>query len=69
MTHDDALSTMAVERYKLGEMTPLEQEEFKRHVLECRPCNESLQAACDFIDALRLLPPKKKVFQWPWKAS
>jgi hypothetical protein len=53
MTHADAASTQAVERYLLGELSPEQRDEFEAHVFDCRECAEDLKAAAVFLDNSR----------------
>ncbi len=61
MTHADAASTQAVERYLLGELSPQQRDEFETHVFDCLECADDLKAAALFLDNSRLelreLPP------------
>ena len=45
MTHQQAVSTMAVERYLLEEMPEIERHAFEEHFFECADCAEDLRAA------------------------
>ena len=38
MTHQQALDTMAAERYLLDEMTKLEKHAFEEHFFDCSDC-------------------------------
>ena len=53
MTHADAASTQAVERYLLGELSSQQRDEFEAHVFDCRECAEDLKAAAIFLDNSR----------------
>jgi anti-sigma factor RsiW len=53
MTHADAASTQAVERYLLGELSPEERDAFEAHAFDCTDCAADLQAAATFLDASR----------------
>src|SRR5882724_2466197 len=44
MDHQTALSTQAVERYTLGELTSPEREEFEEHYFGCVECADALRA-------------------------
>ena len=53
MTHADATSTQAVERYLLGELSPEQRDEFEEHAFDCRACAEDLKAGAVFLDNSR----------------
>jgi anti-sigma factor RsiW len=53
MTHADAASTQAVERYLLGELSSQERDDFEAHAFDCPECAEDLRAAALFLDASR----------------
>lgn len=53
MTHDDALRTMAAERYQLGEMTEAEREAFEAHYFECQQCAEDVRVGAVLHDGAR----------------
>ena len=43
MTHQQALDTMAAERYLLDEMTEVEKHEFEDHFFDCGDCAEEVR--------------------------
>lgn len=43
MTHDEAVSTMAAERYHLGEMGDAERDAFEAHYFDCQECAEEVR--------------------------
>lgn len=45
MTHQDAVQTMASERYLLGEMSEQEQDRFEAHYFACDACAEEIRLA------------------------
>jgi anti-sigma factor RsiW len=45
MTHQDAVRTMASERYLLGEMSAQEQDRFEAHYFACDACAEEMRLA------------------------
>lgn len=51
MTHDEAVSTMAAERYHLGEMGEAERDAFEAHYFECAPCAEAVHLGALLQDA------------------
>lgn len=50
MDHDQAVRTLAVERYLLSEMPPSERDGFEEHYFECVECGESLRATSRFLE-------------------
>lgn len=44
MTHADAVNSLAVERYLLGEMSEAERDLFEAHFFECQECAEDVKA-------------------------
>jgi hypothetical protein len=44
MTHEQAMSTQAHERYLLGEMTEIERFAFEEHYFSCADCAEDVRA-------------------------
>lgn len=53
MNHQQALETMAVERYVLLEMSERERGTFEQHFLDCPQCLEAVTAASDFFEVGR----------------
>jgi len=47
--HDDAVRTLATEKYLLGEMCPDLREEFEMHVFDCEQCAFDVWAAVTFL--------------------
>jgi len=47
--HDDAVRTLATEKYLLGEMCPDLGEEFEMHLFDCEQCEFDLCAAVTFL--------------------
>jgi hypothetical protein len=45
MTHQQAVDTLAAERYLLDEMTDADRETFEAHYFDCETCAEGLRAA------------------------
>ncbi|MGH9370534.1 MAG: zf-HC2 domain-containing protein, partial [Vicinamibacterales bacterium] len=43
MTHDQAVETLAAERYLLDEMSEIERFRFEEHFFECEECAETMQ--------------------------
>lgn len=53
MTHDNAVSSQAAERYVLGELTPSEREAFEGHYFDCAACFEQVEAGAQFLGRAR----------------
>jgi Putative zinc-finger len=53
MQHQDALDTLASERYLLGEMDAREREAFEAHFFACAPCAEDVRAGATLRDGVR----------------
>lgn len=51
MSHEEALKSMAVERYLLGEMSEQEQAIFEAHYLNCAACLEAVTFSGEFMQA------------------
>ena len=51
MTHQQAMESMAAERYLLGEMTAEQRLGFEEHYVECAECLESVMFGSEFLDA------------------
>jgi hypothetical protein len=47
--HDEAVGTLATEKYLLGEMCPDLREEFEMHLFDCEQCAFDLWAAVTFL--------------------
>jgi hypothetical protein len=63
MDHSQAVSTMATERYLLGEMTERERDAFEEHYFDCAECAEDVRAGALMADGARagLIGPAKVV--------
>jgi hypothetical protein len=53
MSHDQAVSSQAAERYVLGELTPSEREAFEGHYFDCAACFEQVEAGAEFLGRAR----------------
>jgi hypothetical protein len=53
MEHEQAVRSLAVECYLLGEMTPGEREAFEDHYFECAVCGDDVRSAAHFIGDLK----------------
>jgi len=52
VTHDEAVSTMATERYMLGELSAEDRDAFEAHYFDCEVCAYGVKACQDLIEAL-----------------
>src|SRR3954454_14195008 len=53
MEHQDAVATLASERYLLGEMTDVERDSFEDHFFSCAECADDVRAAAAMKDGVR----------------
>jgi len=53
MSHDQAVSSQAAERYVLGELTPGEREAFEGHYFDCAACFEQVETGAQFLGRAR----------------
>jgi hypothetical protein len=53
MTHQQALTTLASERYLLGEMSEIERYAFEEHYFDCEICAEDVRVAAVMRDGVR----------------
>jgi hypothetical protein len=53
MTHQDAVATLAAERYLLDEMTLQDRETFEDHYFQCEECAEDLRDAAAMLRGVR----------------
>lgn len=53
MNHEDALKSMATERYTLDEMEPAERDAFEEHYYECSICADDVVDAAKFAAGVR----------------
>jgi Putative zinc-finger len=51
MNHQDAVSTLAVERYLLGELKDEERAAFEEHYLNCAECLDAVTFGDEFMEA------------------
>jgi anti-sigma factor RsiW len=49
MGHDEAVRTLATERYLLGELCPQLRDQFEAHLSDCEQCAFDLWAAETFL--------------------
>lgn len=66
MDHKIAVKKLAAQRYMLGEMTPVEREQFESHYFACPECAEVLMDTAAFVDNLKaVLAEEKQVAEEP----
>jgi hypothetical protein len=53
MSHDQAVSSQAAERYVLGELTPVEREAFEGHYFDCGACFEQVDMGAQVLGRAR----------------
>jgi hypothetical protein len=54
--HDQAVATMAAEKYVLGELENGEREEFEEHFFNCPECARDMRDLSSIVEGVRLLP-------------
>jgi hypothetical protein len=54
MNHEDAIESMAVERYILGELHADDRDAFEEHFFSCSKCSASMTAAAKLSASVRL---------------
>jgi hypothetical protein len=69
MSHEEALKSMAVERYLLAEMNDQEQATFEAHYLNCAACLEAVTFAGEFIQGAEPVAREVKAAEQGAKAS
>jgi hypothetical protein len=53
MDHDEAIQLQAAVKYVLGELSPVQREQYEEHYFDCAECASDLKAAAGFVDAAR----------------
>src|SRR5258708_712476 len=53
MDHNEAIQLQAAVKYVLGELSPVQREEYEEHYFACSECASDLKAAATFVDAAR----------------
>ena len=53
MDHQEALGLAAAERYLLGELSPLERDNFEEHFFGCHECATEVRVTSQFLDGAR----------------
>lgn len=77
MNHEDAVATLASERYLLDEMTELERHAFEEHFFECSACAEDVKAGAAMRQGAKsfFAEPGRRRASWhpeivlPWAAA
>jgi len=74
MNHSEAVTSGAVERYVLGQLSAAESEEFESHYFDCSECTKELRVAAIFEDNVRAVvleerrSPKPSIWGWLWQS-
>jgi hypothetical protein len=55
MCHDEAVQTLATEKYLLGELCPELRDQFEAHLFNCQKCAFDLWAATTFLGHARVV--------------
>ena len=53
MDHQEAIGLSVVERYLLGELSPLERDDFEEHFFNCHDCATDVRLTSQFLDGAR----------------
>jgi len=53
MDHQEAIGLSAAERYLLGELSPLERDDFEEHYFSCHECATEVRITSQFLDGAR----------------
>ena len=53
MDHQEAIGLSAAERYLLGELSPLERDDFEEHYFNCHECATEVRLTSHFLDGAR----------------
>jgi hypothetical protein len=72
MTHDDAIETMAAERYILDDLGPAERDAFEEHFFDCTECTADVRDAATIADGVRTgtrIVPAKHYTGWAATAA
>jgi len=69
MNHDNAIKTMAAERYILDEIEPTERDAFEEHFFDCSVCADDVRDSAKFAAGVRTSDARVKVpavgrFNW-----
>lgn len=72
MNHDDAIKTMAAERYILDELEPAERDAFEEHFFDCTECTADVRDAAKIAGGVRTavrVVPVKHYSRWAVAAA
>jgi len=64
MSHEQAVSSQAAERYILGELTPAERDAFESHYFDCSSCFEQVELGAQFLGRAREVLNKEPEPGW-----
>src|SRR5882672_8227545 len=53
MDHDEAIQLQAAVKYVLGELSPVQREEYEEHYFDCAECAIDLKVLATFADTAR----------------
>src|SRR3979490_2757155 len=53
MDHDEAIQLQAAVKYVLGELSPVQREEYEEHYFDCAECAIDIKALATFADTTR----------------
>ncbi|MEP6962522.1 MAG: hypothetical protein ABI995_10600 [Acidobacteriota bacterium] len=78
MDHDEAIQSLATERYLLSEMNPAERDSFEEHYFDCPICAQDVRVASQFLQDAKEVwagerpaapvtkPEPEKQSSWNW---
>jgi hypothetical protein len=72
MNHDNAIKTMAAERYILDDLEPAERDAFEEHFFDCTECTADVRDAAKVADGVRTgirVVPVKHYSRWAAAAA
>src|SRR5260370_25284315 len=61
MDHNEAIRLQAAVKYVLGELSPVQREEYEEHYFDCAECAIDLKALATFADTTREVLRQEKV--------
>ena len=62
MGHDEAVRTLATERYLLGELAPELRDQFEEHLFDCQTCAFDLRTAATFLEHAKVVLSRPSPF-------
>ena len=60
MDHNEAIQLQAAVKYVLGELSPVQREEYEEHYFDCAECAVDLKALATFADTTREVLPQER---------